>query len=107
MSVTVDLNGKLVRVDVEFRDAEGAPVAGPADDGTNYVWSLGLDGGDAVVSIDTTGEFVKLVPVKAGTDTLTLEVTLESSTVLTGTLEVTVTPEDPVSVHLTGTVIDA
>lgn len=117
--LNVNKVGQHIQVAIEFRDAEGGTVPGPANTGSNYVWTFGKTGGEAVATIDTSGNHPLIKPVKAGTDTLTLQVTLDDESVLTGTLEFTVveqTTEDegggatqakPVTVVLTGSVVSS
>ena len=107
MAVSVDVLGKLVKIDAVFKNSIGSVVAAPV--GATYTWSV-TEGGE-FVTVEGTGEYNeigKVTPVAPGTATVSLTVSarhLASS--LTGTLEVTVLGMEPESVELNGTVIDA
>lgn len=105
--VYVDVAGKLVNVDVSFKDKLGAPISAPT--GSVYTWSVttGMDKVSVAGSGagDTTGV---ITPIAAGDAVVTLTVSGGTLTApLTGTLAVTVLAMEPASIALNGTVVDA
>ena len=107
MTISVDVVGKLVKIDAVFKNSIGSVVEAPA--GATYAWSV--TAGGEFVTVEGTGDgnaVGKVTPVALGTATVSLTVSgggLASS--LTGTLEVTVLSMEPASVELNGTVVDA
>ncbi|MEG3033966.1 MAG: hypothetical protein RR877_00565 [Aurantimicrobium sp.] len=107
MAVSVDVAGKLVNIDVVFKDKLGAAVAAPA--GATYAWSVTAGSEFVTVVGSGAGNTVgKVTPVAPGTATVSLTVSGGGlAAPLTGTLEVTVLAMEPESIELNGTVVDA
>ena len=107
MTVSVDVVGKLVKIDAVFKNSIGSVVAAPG--GATYAWSVAAGGEFVTVEGTGAGNAVgKVTPVAPGTATISLTVSgrgLESP--LTGTLEVTVLGMEPETVELNGTVVAA
>lgn len=109
MSVSVDVVGKLVQINVTFKDVNGVEVAAPSN--VVYNWTVLDDENNDVITIamiGDNGEICKVTPQGEGTATVSLTVNGEGlMTPLTGTLEIEVLSMEPASIQLNGTVIDA
>ena len=110
MSVSVEVSGKVVNVDVVFKNINGIQVSAPQ--GATYNWSVKT--GPEVVDIEPIstdagpGATAVVHPLSPGDAVIELSVTHASLTeALVGTLEITVLSMAPVSIELVGTVVNA
>ena len=110
MSVSVEVAGKVVSVNVVFKNINGNQVSAPQD--ATYNWSVKT--GPEVVEIEpvsTDAGFnasAVVRPLTPGDAVIELSVTHASlPEALVGTLDITVLGMDPVSIELNGTVVDA
>ena len=107
MTISVDVVGKLVKIDAVFRDSSENVVAAPAR--ATYAWSV--TAGSKFVTVEGTGAgnaVGKVTPVALGTATVSLTVSGRGlASPLTGTLEVTVLSMEPAFVELNGAVVEA
>ena len=110
MSVSVEVAGKVVSVDVVFKNINGNKVSAPQD--ATYNWSVKT--GPEVVEIEPVssdaGFNAKAVvrPLSPGDAVIELSVTHASlPEALVGTLDITVLSVTPDSIELNGTVVNA
>ena len=110
MSVSVEVSGKVVDVDVVFKDINGNQVSAPKD--ATYNWSVVP--GPEVVDIepintdDGLGLTAIVHPLSPGDAVIELSVTHASlPEALVGTLDITVLGMEPASIELNGTVVNA
>ena len=105
MAVSVDVVGKLVNINVVFKNSIGSVVEAPAR--ATYAWSVTAGGEFVTVEGTGAGNAVgKVTPVAPGTATVSLTVSGRGlASPLTGTLEVTVVSMEPVSVELNGYIL--
>ena len=110
MSVSVEVVGKVVNIDVVFKDINGNQVTAPQ--GATYNWSVAS--GAEMVDIepvrtdDGVGLTAIVHPLSPGAAVIELSVTHASLTeALVGTLNITVLGMEPASIELNGTVVNA
>ena len=110
MFVSVEVAGKVVNIDVVFKDINGNQVSAPR--GATYSWSVAS--GTEMIDIEPImtdsgpGDTAVVRPLSPGAAVVELSVTHASLTeALVGTLDITVLSMEPASIELNGTVVNA
>lgn len=110
MSVSVEVVGKVVNIDVIFKDINGNQVSAPQD--ATYSWSVAS--GTEMIEIEPIstdagpGATAVVRPLSPGAAVVELSVTHSSlPEALVGTLDINVLGMEPASIELNGTVVNA